>query len=158
MPHIHEKYDFTVTAIIVYGDTVLMVFHKKLKRWLFIGGHIELDEDVEEALYREVREECGLDIEVLGTKPVLSDASDRRKFLLTPAYLDVHPITDMHSHINFCYVARTYTNNVTLEADAHEAIKWFTPEELDDPQYRLDASIQFLAREGLRIVREASHP
>ena len=66
MPHIHELIDFVVDIYIVYKDKVLLIHHKELKKWLPIGGHIELDEDPEEALFREVKEECGLEIEVLG--------------------------------------------------------------------------------------------
>ena len=43
MPHIHEKIDFTVSLFIVEGEKVLLVHHKKLDRWLPIGGHIELE-------------------------------------------------------------------------------------------------------------------
>ena len=60
MPHIHEKIDFTVSLFIVEGERVLLVHHKKLNCWLPIGGHIELEEDPEQAAYREAKEECGL--------------------------------------------------------------------------------------------------
>jgi ADP-ribose pyrophosphatase YjhB (NUDIX family) len=68
MPHIHEKIDFTVSLFIVEGEKVLLVHHKKLDRWLPIGGHIELDEDPEQAAYREAKEECGLEIELIGER------------------------------------------------------------------------------------------
>ncbi len=69
MTHIHEKIDFVVSARIVYEDKILLVYHKLLQKWLPVGGHIELDETPEEAIFREVKEECGLDIEVIGEKP-----------------------------------------------------------------------------------------
>jgi len=60
MAHINEKIDFTVEAFVVHNQRVLLIFHKKLQRWLPLGGHIELDEDPEQALFREVKEESGL--------------------------------------------------------------------------------------------------
>lgn len=66
MPHIHEKIDFTVSLFIVQDGKVLVIHHKKLGQWLPIGGHIELDEDPEQAAYREAREESGLEIELIG--------------------------------------------------------------------------------------------
>lgn len=69
MPHIHDLIDFIVNIFIVYENKVLLIYHKQLNKWLSIGGHIELNEDPEEALFREVREECGLEIRVLGEKP-----------------------------------------------------------------------------------------
>jgi len=41
-----------VSVFIVHRDKVLLIYHKYYNEWLPIGGHIELDEDPEEALYR----------------------------------------------------------------------------------------------------------
>lgn len=70
MAHIHEKIDFTVSAYIVHPnlDKILLVHHKKFNGWLQIGGHIELDEDSDMALMREIEEECGLKVELLAKK------------------------------------------------------------------------------------------
>ena len=57
MPHIHDLIDFIVDAYIVHNNSVLLILHKKLKIWLPIGGHIELNEDPDEALMREIKEE-----------------------------------------------------------------------------------------------------
>ena len=56
MPHIHDLYDFVVSAFIVHKGKVLLIYHKRYHEWLPIGGHIELDEDPQEALYREIKE------------------------------------------------------------------------------------------------------
>ena len=62
MPHINNKIDFTVEVFIVYNNKVLLRKHDKYKIWLGVGGHIELDEDPNQAAVREVKEEVGLDI------------------------------------------------------------------------------------------------
>ena len=69
MAHIHELIDFVANAFVVYDNKVLLINHKKMKRWLSIGGHIELNENPEEGLFREIKEECGLDVEIIGQKP-----------------------------------------------------------------------------------------
>jgi len=52
---------FTASAIIFDEDNrVLMHFHKKLQMWLYPGGHIEENEEPQEALLREVHEEVGV--------------------------------------------------------------------------------------------------
>ena len=61
MAHIHEKIDFTVAIFVVQDGRVLLVHHRKLNKWLPLGGHIELDEDPEEAALREAQEESGFD-------------------------------------------------------------------------------------------------
>src|SRR5256886_11095557 len=45
---------------------VLLIHHRKLDKWLPLGGHIELDEDPEQAALREAKEESGFDIELMG--------------------------------------------------------------------------------------------
>ena len=74
MPHIHDLIDFTVAAYIVNNGKVALVNHLQLKRWMPVGGHIELNEDPEEALFREIKEETGIDksqLTVLSSKPKL---------------------------------------------------------------------------------------
>ena len=55
MPHIHEKIDFTVEVFVVHNGRVLLRKHDKLKFWLSVCGHIELDEDPNQAAVREVK-------------------------------------------------------------------------------------------------------
>ncbi|MFH0979077.1 MAG: NUDIX domain-containing protein [Candidatus Woesearchaeota archaeon] len=55
----------TVTAFIFYKNKLLMVFHKKLKKWLHVGGHVESGELPSEALTREIREETNLEVKIV---------------------------------------------------------------------------------------------
>jgi len=151
MAHIHDLIDFVVSINIVFDGKVLMVHHKKLDHWLPVGGHIELDEDPEQAAVREAKEESGLDIELIGTKP--SFDCPGTKFLISPAYLDIHDIPPKdHKHIGLVYFARAKTDAITLATEEHHAIRWFTPEDLIDPQYGLSTSIVFYAREALKAT------
>src|SRR5690606_27499787 len=121
MAHIHEKYDFVISAFIVYESKVLLVDHVKSKLWLPVGGHIELDEDPEMALWREIEEESGLkksDLNLLTTKPSFQDS--RTKILHTPNYVDVHDINPTHKHIGLIYFLRSTTDKIILaEAEHH---------------------------------------
>jgi 8-oxo-dGTP pyrophosphatase MutT (NUDIX family) len=154
MPHIHEKIDFTVGAYIVFQNKVLLVFHKKLQKWLPVGGHIELDEDPEEALFREIEEETGIkkdQLEMSGKKPDL--ISEGTKFLTTPDFLDIHRISDTHKHVGMFYFLKSTTNNVKLEEHAHEDIRWLEEKDLDDTSYNLTAAVKFYAREALKVSK-----
>src|SRR5438045_9242796 len=104
MAHIHEKIDFTVAIFVVHNDQILLIHHRKLDKWLPIGGHIELDEDPEQAALREAREESGLEIELLGERPETTGGGTRA--LIAPRFLDIHSITDTHQHIGMIYWAR----------------------------------------------------
>jgi 8-oxo-dGTP pyrophosphatase MutT (NUDIX family) len=77
MPHIHDKIDFTVAIFVVQQAQVLLVHYRALDKWLPLGGHIELDEDPEQAALREVREESGLDVELLGERSPTTEPGTR---------------------------------------------------------------------------------
>jgi 8-oxo-dGTP diphosphatase len=56
-----------VGAVVIKGDTFLLVLRGQqpsLGKWSIPGGVLELGETIEQAARREVREECGLEIEV----------------------------------------------------------------------------------------------
>jgi 8-oxo-dGTP pyrophosphatase MutT (NUDIX family) len=148
MPHIHDLIDFTVEAYIVKDGKILFIRHKILKRWLPIGGHIELDEDPEEALFREVKEECGLDIRILGTVP--SVQCEGTKVLHVPAFLDIHRFSETHRHVGMGYIATSESSDVKLNEEEHTDIRWLSNEDLDDPRYDLLPTIAYYAREALK--------
>ena len=156
MPHIHQFIDWTIVAYVVHGRRVLFIFHKELKKWLPLGGHIELNEDPDEALVREVQEESGLEaFEVLA--PKLSIEAQERKFLYTPAYVDIHPINKKHKHIGLVYFLRTKTDTIHLAEQEHTDIRWFTEEELDDSQFHLEPGVRFYAKDAIqRAVQDTA--
>ena len=59
--------DFTATTFVVDAGATLLLLHKKLGAWLPPGGHIGPNELPEDAAVREVREETGLEVELLGS-------------------------------------------------------------------------------------------
>jgi len=88
----------TASCFIVDGDRLLLHHHRRLNRWLQMGGHVEHDEHPEEAALREGREESGLDDLVLLNDGIFD--------------LDVHVIPAArgepeHRHFDVRYVART---------------------------------------------------
>jgi 8-oxo-dGTP pyrophosphatase MutT (NUDIX family) len=150
MAHINELYDYTVSIFIVNGaGQVLMVNHPRYGKWIPVGGHIELNEDPEQALYREVQEETGLDVEILSTRPQAS--SPETKFLITPNYVDVHEANPPHKHISFIYFAATKDDNFVMSSE-HEDMKWFTPQDLEAEAYALTPAVKFYANEAIKLA------
>jgi 8-oxo-dGTP pyrophosphatase MutT (NUDIX family) len=129
MAHIHEKIDFTAAIFVVQDHKVLLIHHRRLNRWLPLGGHIELDEDPEMAAYREAKEESGLEVELLGERPPTTEPGTRA--LIAPRFLDIHRITDTHEHIGMIYWARPRSGSVSLAQEEHHDIRWCTAAELD---------------------------
>ncbi|MBP7133760.1 NUDIX domain-containing protein [Patescibacteria group bacterium] len=155
MPHIHEKVDFTAEVFIVYQNRVLLRFHDKYHIWLGVGGHIELDEDPTQAAVREVKEEVGLDITLVGDlAPTGLDSAEHRE-LLPPRFMNRHRISDTHEHVTFTYFGRSTSDNVVPDGDdISNEWHWLSEEELSDPAYGLRSDIILYAREALRALKQ----
>jgi 8-oxo-dGTP pyrophosphatase MutT (NUDIX family) len=149
MPHIHEKVDLTVEVFIVHKNKVLLRKHDKYKIWLSIGGHIELDEDPNQAAIREVKEEVGMDIALLGAIPDV-ESTDTFKELLPPRFLNRHRINENHEHVTMVYFAESVTDSIHQGQDEiSEEIRWFAADELDDPKYDLKKNVRYYAKKAL---------
>ncbi|MDD5043188.1 MAG: NUDIX domain-containing protein [Patescibacteria group bacterium] len=147
MSHIHDLIDFIVSIFIVHEDKVLLIYHRQLNRWLPIGGHIELNEDLEEALFRETKEECGLEIEVLSEKPTIE--SKGTKFLYTPSFLDIHKISETHQHVGLVYFAKAKSDKFIFNEVEHKDIRWFSKEDLEKSEFDISPAVKFYAKEAL---------
>ena len=157
MPHIHEKIDYTVEVFIVYKNKVLLRMHDKHKIWLSVGGHIELNEDPTQAAIREVKEEVGLDIKLVGgTKGKANGETENRghRDLIPPKYMGRHPVTDTHEHVVLIYFATADNDTVKESLNEHErtSTKWVTKEELETMD--LVPNILFYAQEALKELGE----
>jgi 8-oxo-dGTP pyrophosphatase MutT (NUDIX family) len=147
MAHIHEKIDFTAAVFIVQNGRVLLVHHRKLNQWLPVGGHIELDEDPEQAAVREAREESGLEIELIGERPPTTGPGTRA--LIAPRFLDIHRIHDNHEHIGLIYWGKPRSGEVTLAAAEHWDIRWCAPGDLEHLQPPMSAAVKWYALRAL---------
>ncbi len=150
MAHIHEKIDFTVAIFVVHDGKVLLIHHRRLDKWLPLGGHIELDEDPEIAALREAKEESGLDVELIGERPPTTEPGTRA--LIAPRFLDIHRITDTHEHIGMIYWARPKNGQVTLSADEHHDIRWSSAVELDTLQPPMSHAVKWYCRKALEEI------
>ncbi len=153
MPHIHRLYDWVVSAFIVHKDRTLLCYHKKYKEWLPVGGHVDLDEDPEEALFKEIREECGLKVKILAEKPAIAHRGVKPVY--TPSYVDVHHIKGPHKHIALIYFAVAKSDRVKLLEREHKAYLWLSESQLNDPKLRLTRSIRFYCRKSLQAARQS---
>ncbi len=153
MPHIHEKIDFCSEVFIVHKNKVLLRKHDKYKIWLSVGGHIELDEDPNEAAIREVREEVGLEIELFSSKKLQFSRENIRE-IIPPEYLLRQKINETHEHIIFVYFAKTKNTSITLsKTEKTEGTKWFTLKDLTNPQFNLNPDIAFYAKDAIRKLK-----
>ena len=152
MTHIHEKIDFTIEVVVIYKNKVLLRKHDKYKKWLSVGGHIELDEDPNQAAIREVREEVGLEVKLLGSSPFFNERDYTE--LVPPVFLNRHRINETHEHVTLVYFALSQTDFLKQsKEEKSEELKWFTREELLENVYGITESIRYYALRALDISK-----
>ena len=128
MAHIHERIDFTVEVFIVHKDKVLLRKHDKYGIWLSVGGHIELNEDPNQAAVREVKEEVGLDVALHDARAFRGTAEGFTE-LIPPQSLNRHRISETHEHVCLVYFAKAETDRVIPE-HSHDEWRWCTKKEV----------------------------
>ena len=119
MPHIHTQpgeHDHTVSAFIIRTDgpepRLLLHRHKRLNKYMQIGGHVELNETPWQAITHELLEESGYDISQLRIlqPAVRVTALDEGVSLHPyPVATNTHPIMlePLHYHTDTAYALVT---------------------------------------------------
>jgi 8-oxo-dGTP pyrophosphatase MutT (NUDIX family) len=127
----------------------LLHHHRKLRRWLQFGGHIETGEtDPLAAAIREAAEESGL--------------GDLRPLVTRPLDIDVHPIPARadqpeHLHLDVRYALLTWTPDAVIaEANAdHDPdvppFAWLTMAEVAERGLSVDPALQRLIGKALAL-------
>lgn len=108
---------------------VLLIHHKKLDRWLQLGGHIEQFENPVETAIRETQEESGVDISFLAQKIIAAD--NETKLLLIPDFLVEQFIphyqdTPEHYHLDMQYVVEVEEQELKKSDSESHDIGWFS--------------------------------
>lgn len=131
------KRHFTASALVINKEKkVLLVNHRKLGVWLYPGGHIEANETPDEAVLREVKEETGLDVELINNKDdSLSDPNADVSVLHQPHTILCERIggNDVHYHIDMVYLCNIKAEeNSKIQHNSRESsdIAFFKLEEL----------------------------
>ncbi|MFC4527415.1 NUDIX hydrolase [Dyella halodurans] len=140
-PHAFERTSldahFTGSAWLVSADgaRVLLTHHRKLGRWLQLGGHADGDTELARVALREAEEESGLDD--LSVQPEPFDL-DRHRI---PARGD----EPEHWHYDVRFVVRAGANEQFVLSEESHALAWRSIDEIaDDPTS--DASLRRMAR------------
>lgn len=95
--------DWAATAFVVWRDTVMLHRHAKLGLWLPCGGHVEPGEVPDDAAVREVQEESGVSVELLGERAV---GVPGPRSLVRPRGVQLEAIAPNHEHVDLIYLAR----------------------------------------------------
>lgn len=112
----------TGSAWLVSGDgqRVLLTHHRKLDRWLQLGGHAEGDPDLAAVALREAQEESGI-----AALALEGDVFDLDRHLI-PARGD----EPAHWHYDVRFVVRAFGDETFIVSDESHALAWRRIDEL----------------------------
>jgi 8-oxo-dGTP pyrophosphatase MutT (NUDIX family) len=125
------------------GTRVLLTHHRKLGRWLQLGGHSDGDPDPLRVACREAEEESGL--AVLPVSPALFD-------------IDIHPIParnadPAHHHFDLRFVLRVAGDEHFSVSNESHALSWVTIDELS--RFTSEESMLRMARKWFALPKPA---
>ena len=112
MAHNNYYLDLCVDTYVVNGDAVLLRLHEKYNYCGSPGGHIDPGEDANEAALREVFEEVGLKVTLIGPEGWTKDDTDTNKDLVPPVFVNRHSINATHDHSAFVFIARSESRDI----------------------------------------------
>ena len=136
MSAIKPQRHFVATAYVVHEGRTLLLLHRKLGLWLPPGGHIDEGELPEEAALREVREETGLEVELLSPRRRPDPKAPGVRYLHLPNHVQLEDIPNHPQHIDLIYFCRAVTTKAVISPAEHHAMRWHSHAELDADHIR----------------------
>lgn len=134
----------TASALVLdhSGDQVLLTLHRRLGRWVQLGGHCDDDDtDIVAAALREATEESGID--GLSIRPGL-------------AAVHVHPVVCSLGvptrHLDLQFVAHAPAGAQIAISDESEDLRWWPADALPDGT---DYALEYLVRRARDVTRRA---
>ena len=104
------------------GGRLLLQLRRDNHCWGYAGGSVELDERVEDAAKRELREETGLTAHRLELFGVFSG----------PELHYVYPNGDEVSNVDIAYLCRDWSGTLSAQESEVEELRFFAADELPD--------------------------
>jgi 8-oxo-dGTP diphosphatase len=109
--------------VILREDRVLLLEHRKLGCWLYPGGHVEPNEDPVQAVRREVREEVGLEVDIVSDERFSHPDITVVEPPFTIMVEDIPDPDGAHQHIDLIYVC-TPRDSSDAVADGNHDIEY----------------------------------
>jgi 8-oxo-dGTP pyrophosphatase MutT (NUDIX family) len=133
--HLGEHFTGSAWLVSADGERALLTHHRKLGRWLQLGGHADGDVNLSNVALREAREESGLD--GLTVEPLPFDLDRHR--------IPARPGEPEHWHYDVRYVVHAGEDEAFAVSEESHALAWRSIEQLAQDA-SLDPSIQRMAR------------
>ena len=140
---------FTGSAWLVdaTGERVLLTHHRKLNKWLQLGGHADGDPDMARVALKEAEEESGL--QDLAVEPEIFDL-DRHE-------IPARPNEPAHWHYDVRFIVRATRDQPFVVTHESHALAWREVRDVA-ADTSVDQSVQRMARKWLARFSTPSPP
>ncbi|MHB1830091.1 MAG: NUDIX hydrolase [Candidatus Micrarchaeaceae archaeon] len=143
------------SCIVIRRGRILLIHHKKLKKWMYPGGHVDANETPLEAVARETKEETGYGVRIVGAMPLGLKGYPPAKELALPfaiMYEDVRYKTGRHMHFDMMYFGLAEGKQGRLAKGESQMLKWVSESEVDgiDTYY----SVKKILKYSFRAIRD----
>jgi 8-oxo-dGTP pyrophosphatase MutT (NUDIX family) len=125
----------TSTVYIFAEQGVLLLFHRKQRKWMPPGGHLEANELPHAGALREALEETGLDIELIKDHEHLWVEYPHAQSLPRPyqCLLETIPAVNgspAHYHLDWIFVGHPCGGSQNINLVESTQLRWFTAAEI----------------------------
>lgn len=112
---------FTASSFLINKDKTSVCFghHKKLNKWLFLGGHFDGDNDPLFVSIKEAKEESG----IKSISPVSNHIFDIGMYLI-PSYKNV----PAHYHFDVTFILQAHSDEFKINNEEMNDLKWVSIE------------------------------
>lgn len=124
--------DYTATVFVIADERVLLLWHKKMERWMPPGGHLEPGEAPWEGAVREVKEETGLEVDLGPHTEIAVPNAHSFPAPLTCLLEEIPetPYNPPHQHVDFIYVGRPVGGELKENPNESDGLRWFSRDEV----------------------------
>ncbi|MFD9691194.1 NUDIX hydrolase [Kitasatospora sp. NPDC059088] len=135
----------SVTAVVRDTDGRLLLIHKTDNNlWALPGGGHDIGESVADTVVREVREETGIDVEVVSVVGLYTD----------PGHVMAYDDGEVRQQFSICFRARPVGGALRTSSESKE-VRWVNPADLDDLD--IHPSMRLRIKHGLEPDRVQPH-
>lgn len=110
-------------STVVFDDDGWILLHHRSDNgmWSLPGGAMEVGETISQCAIREVKEETGLDVEVIRLVGVYSD----------PNHVIEYSNGEVRQEFSICFQAKVVSGHLQLSTESR-ALEWISPADLDN--------------------------